>query len=473
MKKRRSVSIEGAGIPDWIAKRDLIKTLLGRFTWSDVIDSFTREAQEAEKLKDASRRWSTSLPSYLYEPFINRVLEALDAGPRGKTAFRDESILQFVEELPDHHKETALKHLRATAQRVVPINKPPGGSSTQLSGIEGSYFPLMMSRATPYLVSDELIKNGRVEQSICYLTPDSAHVWQALVDAQEYPTYDHCKGSLVSLLESDCWNSLVGAGAYLRIVVLGGGGSPSKDMVFINNLVKHTAATGAKLTYTITDISPFMIAQSRVMLDGLLARIKRDANVRIETICDNFLTWPGPGPHEGNTIWAITGGTIGNVSERRFFRSINRIAKSGDLLVVSAATTDGISDQDLTRDLQKTYSHDAMRRFVEPPLKVVLNTRSIDESVNSALKRVKAEIVDAHALELSHVEGGRAVTLNIQFGDDNYTLLSSTRYPRQNLINYAGRFFWEHISTVESPANKNFVQLLLRKLPSSETQPAS
>src|ERR1039458_10755585 len=74
------------------------------------------------------------------------------------------------------------------------------------------------------------VRAGKVDQKHYYLDPDSANAWGRLVNADAYPTYDHCRTGVQALFESEPWKVSLDGSRPLTAVMLAGGGAPSKDL---------------------------------------------------------------------------------------------------------------------------------------------------------------------------------------------------------------------------------------------------
>jgi hypothetical protein len=165
----------------------------------------------------------------------------------------------------------------------------------------------------------------------------------------------------------------------------------------------------------------------------------------------------------GSAVFAITGGTIGNVSEQAFVNSVDAISHPGDLLIISADTIDGASSSIVEKDLLKKYDHPGMRRFVAPSIHALIGEMKLSESSESIFERLQISLSPAKKAGLSDVDDSYAVTLCVEAGGWNVTLLSSTRYRLECLNAFAATFGWVPISVTESPLNSQFKQFLFRR----------
>jgi hypothetical protein len=301
------------------------------------------------------------------------------------------------------------------------------------------------------------LRNGEIDVSEFYNTPEAAHAWTALVESNSYVMYSDCLRSLNSLVESADWSEALAEGRYNAAVSLGGGGSPEKDLILARALMAPLADADSAgwLHYVIYDMSWYMIQGSQRLLGPRLRREALDARVRIEPIVEDFLrldekfrrpdTWQ-------NVVWAIFGGTIGNVSERDFFRSIKGSSRVKDLLIVGLDTHDGEEWSQFATRMEKQYRSkelDALLTSMHttpcPEVAVSVRRRLADEP--------KYNVPESWIAEFRIREGGK-----------DRILATSTRYVLEEFLNFARTVGgWEHLGTTPAPDGSTFRQLLLRR----------
>jgi len=170
--------------------------------------------------------------------------------------------------------------------------------------------------------------------------------------------------------------------------------------------------------------------------------------------------------HEhGAVVFAITGGTIGNLSEAAFFRSLDQVAVRGDMLVMSADTIDELSSED-QRILVSKYDNQDLRLWLKPVVRGVLSESesSHPESLEHALSRIKVHLRSSDNGHVSDIAQSRSVVVTLDIKGREVILLTSTRYQTSQLSAYAASHGWECRGQISTQANPNFKQFLfLRK----------
>jgi len=245
--------------------------------------------------------------------------------------------------------------------------------------------------------------------------------------------------------------------------MLCGGGSPSKDLVIINGLLDQPDLPDGQVDYVILDVSPWMLFSSSWYLEETLPGVRGGERVRIIPVCGDVQGMEQLDVFSrgaGRTLFAITGGTIGNLSETRFFERLGRVARDDDLLIISADCLDGTAGH--AEKLISKYNHSEMQRFIAPAIHALIREFELEESFNQAFKRVRVNVAEGDEA-LSDVPGSAAVTLTATIGDREIVIVSSTRYIPENLELFARSWGWEKVDTVASPLNPSFNQFLFRK----------
>ena len=101
--------------------------------------------------------------------------------------------------------------------------------------------------------------------------------------------------------------------------------------------------------------------------------------------------------------------------------------------------------------------------FVAPAVRVALDKMGATEPLASALSRIDVQLLPSQPAELGDVPESLSVTLSLKVRDKDITLLSSTRYDSQRLVQFAGQFGWDLVSKVPSPQNRQFVQFCFER----------
>lgn len=471
------MSILKKGVRDWDAKRVVMRVLLNAYTDVDVVDTILGDDPEkADRVKEKFRKWGTSSPrSGESKEFWDLLVQNLGcvAGTTGYQLVRV-PIDEFLELLPEDDRPIALKALVVEGYSPGATSKkqqPTGVHARALDGLfppglkepPSSFRPIMIPTSGRFDTMFDGVRAGRVNEKHYYLTPEAALTWNALVRAESYPTYDQCKSGLRALVDGEAWKELTEQRAVTSVVMLCGGGSPSKDLVIINAVREQKAVADQSVDYVILDVSPWMLFSSSWYLEETLPGVRGGNLTRIIPVCGDVQGMEGldvfsRGP--GCTLFAITGGTIGNLSERRFFQRMGRVAQEGDLLIISADCLDGETGH--AAKLIAKYNHREMQRFIAPAIHALIREYDLEESFSQAFKRVRVDIAEGDEA-LSDVPGSAAVTLVATVEGREIVIVSSTRYVPDNLVSFAGSEGWAHVATVASPLNPSFNQFLFRK----------
>jgi hypothetical protein len=457
------------GIRDWDQKQKVVCALLGVFTngemFAKVLEGTGTQIEISSKVSDLKEnvsKWKTSTPLQ-YSDVLTEIVKKLNC-TRGTTAsvFVTSSIAEFIKTLPEDSRAMALDvvglQMMGTAE-IMPH------SSTHVAGPSPRVIQLHHTDEMYSMAAG--VRSGNLDTRHYYSTADAAETWERLVSADAYRGYDECKAGLRALVATDEWKKLLKEAPPTVAVMLGGGGSPTKDLVLARSLLEHASASRAHVTIVLVDINPYMLIQSA----NFLRRAKRDLPdqdriefeyakadiLRLGTTLHPIFNRNGP------ALFAITGGTIGNLSERMFFHSLNQIAQTGDLLIISADTVDDISADRLKSELAEKYDHPDMQQMIRPGVVAVLSELHIEEPVDTALKRVKVNVTSNSVAKLSDVSNSWNVTLNLTAGDRNITLVRSTRYSGDSLVKFAAQFNWESVCSIHSPENSHFMQFAFRR----------
>lgn len=451
------------GVRDWQLKRAVIRRLLGAWTHREIAEAVLGAGEQqryvVSRLESKMHKFASNTPiSEL--AFLNLLVRKLNCSPSATgTSFIVTSVDEFIELLPPEVRP----HARSAANLQVPKNI----ELTPLPPSEMAFPRVMHLHDTEEAYSMAAgIKRGVLDTRHYYSAEDSAETWERLVLAEAYPTYDQCKLGLRALMGHQSWKNALDAACPTTAVMLGGGGSPTKDLVLARSLLDNTAAKALRVTMILVDVSPHMLIQSQAFLlraqRELPGHDRIDFQIRRKDIL-SLGTPPSIMHRTGPAVFAITGGTIGNLSEHTFFRSLNQVAQSGDLLIVSADTVDDIPPEKLKVQLTRKYKHADMQRMIAPGVIAVLKELHIPEPIDSALERVTVDVAANSDTKLSDVPDSWNVTLNLAAAGRNITLVRSTRYSGDALVKFAGQFGWESLCSVPSPLNPHFVQFSFRR----------
>ncbi|CAG0956931.1 hypothetical protein PHYC_00517 [Phycisphaerales bacterium] len=291
-----------------------------------------------------------------------------------------------------------------------------------------------------------------------------------IITADRYPTYSVCKRGLTALFAQDAWKAAIAASHVTHAFMLGGGGSPAKDYELLLSLLSNPATKDDPIRMLLVDINPYMIAQSQDGLGLFIRDLPDRGRLWIQALEDDLLQLDHPDPvrkslleRPKGAVFVITGNTIGNLSERRFFTALSGIAKKGDLLVVGCGIMDNISVNELQSEDSSKYTDHTILSFVRPGVEYAIRQNHLRQSLDHALKHsVRAEVRPGTQGGLSDVPGSCSVVLTLKADEGDIVLLRSARYPSKNLTAFAARHGWEPICVVPSPMDKQYAQFAFR-----------
>lgn len=316
------------------------------------------------------------------------------------------------------------------------------------------------------------VKNAHIDQKHYYMSPNAADMWSALVGSDNYTQYSECKKGLEALMETSLWKEYITARQISEIVMLAGGGAPTKDILFIDEMIDYPHVQD-KLTIHLVDTSIYMTEKSRKTIYDNEKYVKRTKGIDVKILLCDILEMPAEFKHTEfhlsgkNVVYAITGGTIGNLNEKLFFESLSRTAIKDDLLILSADTVND-HDFDAERELLGKYKNRVVERWLYPVVQEVLNELRIHEPVSDVIRNnVKVDIVK-HA---ERENGGLfhpcsiVISLHITGYSKPIILHSSARYNSDKLSELARGFGWNLVCRIPSPYNQRFQQFFFSYSP--------
>jgi hypothetical protein len=464
---------EENGIPDWGKKLSLIKALMDVKTDAQfvarVVEGAPRwTASDTGSIEGRLKKWKTSLPTQDPAPhFFELLADKLPTKDRINGQLLTQlGIADYIRHLPkdDDAVIAVLRHHGFFSNNESSTLISPGvGSDDAPADDDEGFYRLWNHDSGPTETIQMGFRKGKIDQRHYYVDPDSANAWSALVRADAYPTYGDCKTGLELLVHSSQWTAALNTGKPRTIVMLAGGGAPTKDLLFLKDLLGRSYV-GERVHLYLLDISYFMLTNSKRAIQEHARLLGFAERVEITLLCGNVLEMTkdeGKLFHQhGSVIFAITGGTIGNFSEERFFRSLHRVAQPGDLIVVSADTVDEFSQQDEAALISK-YDNHALRQFLRPVVGAVLNAANAKESIDQALARLETKLLSPDNEEnTSNVPGSFCVVVTLAVNGRSITLVTSTRYRSAALEAYAAKFHWKHLLHISSPLNSHFKHFL-------------
>jgi len=473
------------GIRDWSAKQALLRALYdvgnNKSLVVRIVEGWAATDHEVgdliDKCYDTFRRWKKSLPTNENSQRFWRDIKTDRKVEVKLTRLWKSSITEFVEffkddaeieqavadlivdhraDLDDDTKEQLKSRVQFGSKR---------SASTNAETLLNEY-NLRAHTPMTHEGPQTGIQNGHIQSTMFYNVPESAKAWTALIESKNYRMFLDCLLSLKLLVESDHWKHAVGSGKYNAAVTLGGGGSPEKDWVITKSLVAALKDQGARLQYFINDISPFMFEHS---VRFLQRRLKKDQiSQRIDIVFDwcDFLKLDVMfrRPECDAVVWALLGGTIGNVSELNFFRSINGRSRAGDLFIVGVDTIASNSLDMFEKRMNTEYRCPELDALLLTPIQGAAAEIGVDSTVvNVSVQAYE----DGGTDNYSNVPSSQTAIFSTPSPaeEESTTVLAfSTRYVLEDFLAYACGFGWEHLGTTVAPQNSTFRQLLLRRV---------
>jgi Histidine-specific methyltransferase, SAM-dependent len=431
---------------DWSIKKEALCQYFAVYTLSELVRCVYNESADLLKtMQDAIRKWDDN-PQQVVRgaggTFANALAIAITTekvcAQQIRNSFLGGSYNDFYNSFPVD-----------TRYKLPPPNN-------DLENEVASYFPIQMPLKTPYVDAFTTVKNGRVDQKYHYISHDSAKLWRNVVDSGVYRQYEECKSALEALCNEAIWREFFSKTSSDGIVSLGGG-SPSKDIFLINNVLEIKLAS-SRINYALVDFSSFMLTDSMRLIEATLINQKKRVYVNLDCLCEDFLNLQyssklrRPGK---NIAWIIPGGTLGNLDESRFFDSIAKVAESGDLLIVGVDTIVETTESAVANATKK-YESTALNQLVGTPLRHIWHDLQINMSLDTAMSRVVKKPISGAENIYSEVDGAVTIEISIEIDSRKIVLATSTRYLGEKLIELAAAYGFSHKQTVASSLSPTF-----------------
>ena len=328
---------------------------------------------------------------------------------------------------------------------------------------------------------------GVIDQRFMYADQRAVSQWENVRKYGDYELYELC----LSISEKITPKKIreverVSNNSFSRIVLFGAG-SPDKDWAIIRGLLLGNKRS---LRVDICDASFYMLAQTKSEIIKFTDQpAAGDIGGRIDIVlhCIDFTEWSSVQRFifndNGPTIFAILGGTIGNIDEEHFFDILSRIIHKDDLLVIAGSFYKDSLDitNNGQRDSESQYALDAKRitiNTVSNLLEKVCEKKEQDLSRIGMAKLVSVPFVDATKLPRkmrSSIPGTMASVFElpsewVQVGKsklpfETVRLFTSRRYIASELKKYLEQNY--HFSCVDEAISVGgaypFAHLFFRK----------
>jgi hypothetical protein len=473
------------GITDWPAKqaflRSIYDVLNNKSLVQNIVEGWVTNRdiliEEVERCYETFRRWRASKPSNeRSRRFWQQVIEDKDLENIGVNKLITSSITEFVHFFrKDPQMKTAISELladssselkRETAEALKEkyLNQAANGYLEYDEGHELDVYNLTGHLAMNFEGHLTGIESGRIQSTMFYNVPEAAKAWEKLVDSENYGMYLECLLSLKKLLSGNAWRTSIedASLAYRSAVMLGGGGSPEKDWELATGIL-NLLEDNERIEYRMNDISPFMIQYSAKFLHRRLVKQKMNDRVSMRYDWSDFLELDMHfnRPQSNGVVWALLGGTIGNVSERNFFRSLNGPSQKDDLLIIGIDTHD---DEDI-EEFEKRMSSEYRCKELDALLAVPFTNEANEDQ---PIVEVKIDTYKKHGISnLSDIPNSRTAVFYSDSPGANSckcVLAHSTRYDVSEFLNFAERLHWKCVDSASASDKSTFKQLLLRKI---------
>jgi Histidine-specific methyltransferase, SAM-dependent len=446
----RTREAKPGGVVDFDQKMELCCRALGVATYREVVFEVFSRAQDRAFARAVALRIHKMRDHHPTNKESRTFWDGLAARLCGDRAdgkmLIDASFNQFVQYLPS---ELQREVSRGSARESLYVPYPS----------------IDLTEPQPIETVVDGLNRGRIDQKHYYLGADSANNWFALVRSEGYPSYDDCKLGLQALVASKQWKQAMTDTQPKSVVMLAGGGAPTKDFLFLRSMLAQPHVR--RLDYYLVDISYYMLRESRLYIEQHGKNIDGFEKVKVKAREGDVLKMTARHREEfheqGKAIFALTAGTIGNLSETAFFTSLNQAAAPGDLLVLTADTIDGAPSDETAKTLTSKYNHDEFRKWIQPVVRAVLNELNSNEPLDDVLDRVNVELRPGDEAN-SDVPESWSVVLSLEINRKTVTLLTSTRYQAEQLTQFAAAFGWHLLHQVSGPYNSHFKQFLFSRI---------
>lgn len=459
----------------WDLKQAAVSAALGK-SWQDVcrgvLQRVEHERPNDKNIWDASQaslKWRWNKPTdQWFADFLDPLATLLECKPevRGRQLFGADiaSFIAFlkpeVRERAKQAAEDALKRRHATGDGLHCVEP---------------FVHYGRRVASQHHSMEDYVAAGIVDSHAYYASAEGAGIWRDIIGAAEYPQYRYCLDAFERLLADPVWRRAIADSKPSNAIMLGGGGSPAKDLALMKAMLSEDCLADARIAMLLVDINWYMLMQSINDLIGWTRRLPGNDRVHIRSkVCDILelhkeLHKPGPDPEplvdsDKASVFAITGNTVGNLSEEGLFGSLGKVAKTGDLLVVGCGTRDGMTREQVLQEEKQKYKAPEVIRFIRPGIECVVRTHKLQETLEHAEGRVAVDVRDGLAKRLSDVPDSMSVVLTLAAGKREIVLLKSARYSSASLVAFAARHGWESVCTVHSRTYEKYAQFAFRRL---------
>lgn len=294
------------------------------------------------------------------------------------------------------------------------------------------------------------IHHRRLDQKYLYFDHQSAQNWKALTKAyNRYPTFRYCLETLSVFVSSEWFSKSLACGQIASVVMLGAG-SPQKDMVILDRFAQSSSYNDKHpLNYVVVDTSAYMILETVKDLRAFGGeRYKTFVNMVTvqadfmklqhihDRLADQSVSLRGDGR---SLVFFIPGGTISNVDEEQFMKSVRAASVRGDLLVIGVEFIDETDREGYKAKLKTKYDHEELRRLVIPPVFWALSDKEKNEVIaERGQKFIGVEILEEEGpSSLRHLV---TVSITAKIEGQSVTLATANRYRKEEFISFVSQY---------------------------------
>lgn len=291
-------------------------------------------------------------------------------------------------------------------------------------------------------------------QKFMYFDSSAVSHWATLIASADknYPNYLNCKSALDTFLSHDYWKDLLKNKQISRTINLGAG-TPEKDRAIINSSIeqKEKNTDIALPTHYIIDSSMYMLLNTVKKLCYSNTHSRKMNDNDIISVAGDFMTLSKLIPccssnnqkSPRRSAFFLLGGTIGNINPRRFIESVNSVAASGDILIISAEFRPDMHENIDQFQCVTTshYNHKNAKQLVVPAARSVLKSRKYAH-LNSHMETDEIIIsrLTATSSNVSHAGRQLPNSLKIVFkyehGDTAFNVVEASRYIEKEFIEF-------------------------------------
>lgn len=478
------------GVPDLDKKIEGLKRLLDVGNRIELIEAVLSRLKPKDDNKDseledhfedlvgktqkALSSWKSSLPAINSERGRDEFWQELPAqigAPNTSPHYLvHASFEEFAREIPSRHQRA--KFLNVREDNLALLNPSPRSARRFNPWNENDQTIRANSKIKDARPKDAL-ETFRLDQSLLWRDQLSALQWGLCTADGSYQTFRHCAAALEKALASPFVQEFWGEASQSRVVMLGGAGAPSKDLIILRMLAEayDRFTTLNRMEYIVLDISLEMLNSTHRDLVGEASKGYGWVEKTVpHYVHGDMLDLQGVEHlfrnEDRGAIYLLTGGTIGNVDEREFLISTAAVAKPGEILLIgaSAINSSELLDTSLTR-AKETYKSDRIRRLFAQPVGALLTAIESEQSLLEVMATAQIDVVEGTIRGASAVEKSRSVEYSVQVrGVENRVIVvNHTMYDIEAFGNFAKPFGWQLIDHVHVEANPHFQYLVLKK----------